>query len=93
MSIVLLFQHHTVVIDHAVRGDHSAAAVDQQQSSFGAVQAFQLLHPGTTAVQSHKMAASYGLQIGKVGDDRCLLAAVRQVDEVLDVSYYSRIRT
>ena len=33
------------------------------------------------------MAASYGFQIGKVGNDRCLLAAKREIDEVCDIGH------
>ena len=86
MSIVLLFQHHAVVIDHTVRGNDSSAAIDQQPGSFDTVQVFQFLHRGIAAIQIHKMAVPYGLQVREVGDDCGLLAAVCQVDKVFDIS-------
>ena len=85
MPVIELLQHYAVAVDHTVRGDRLAAAVDQQQGGFGAVQVFQLLRPGAAAIQVQKMAAPYGFQIGKVCNDRGLLAAEREIDEVFNV--------
>ena len=85
IPVVHLLQLHTVVVDYTVRGDRLAAAVDQQQGGFNAIQAFQFLHPGAAAVQIYKMAAPYSLQMGKVCDDRGPLGAEREIDEVLDI--------
>ena len=86
--VVDLLQHHTVVVDHTVRGDYSSAFSNQLQSDFGTIRihGFQPLCSGDVSIQSHKIVAPYGLQIGKVGDDCSLLAAECQVDKIFDIA-------
>jgi len=47
------------------------------------VQFVQFIHTCAAAVQVHVMVAADGGEVGKVGDDRGLLAAEGQVDEIL----------
>ena len=82
-AIVDLFQLHAVVVDHTV-GRHRAAAVfDEPPCGFLAIQRIQFLCFGTAAVQVHVVVAADGGEVGKVGNDRGLLAAEGQVDENL----------
>ena len=86
--IIERFQLHAVVVDHAVGGDHFAAAVDKQQSRFITVQTSKRLANGTATVDIHIVGAANSLQIRKVCDDRGLLAVEGQVDEIFDASQF-----
>ena len=50
-----------------------------------AVQFVQFIHACAAAVQVHVMVTADGGEVGKVGDDRDLLAAEGQVDEILQL--------
>ena len=58
-------------------------AFDELPCGFLAVQRVQLIHACAAAVQVHVVVAADGGEVGKVGDDRSLLAAEGQVDEIL----------
>ena len=84
-AVVDLFQLHAVVVDHTV-GRHRAAAVfDELPCDFLAVQRVQFIHACAAAVQVHVVVAANGGEVGKVGNDRGLLAAEGQVDEILQL--------
>ena len=85
IAVIGLIHLHAVVIDYAVAGDRSSAAVDEQDRGFRTVQILQLLNTGSTAVEIHVMLTTDLLQIGEVRDDRCLLTAEGQVDEVFQL--------
>ena len=82
-TVIDLLQLHSVVIDHAVGGDLAGCVVeDQIQCCLACIQSFQLLHGDAAAMQVHVVIPAYLLQVGKVCDDRGLLTAEGQVDEV-----------
>lgn len=81
LAIVVVFQLHVVVIDHAAGGDAGAFTVeDQIQRRPAGIQPFQLLSAAAPAVQGHIVPAANVLQIGKVCDDPGLLTPEGQVD-------------
>ena len=82
-TIVDLLQLHAVVVDHTVGCDRAAAAFDELPCGFLAIQRIQFLCFGAAAMQVHVMVAADGGEVGKVGNDRGLLAAEGQVDEIL----------
>ncbi len=84
-AVVDLLQLHAVVVDHAVGGDRAAAAFDEPPCGFLAVQRVQFIHTCAAAVQVHVVVAADRGEVGKVGDDRGLLAAEGQVDEILQL--------
>ena len=84
-AVVDLLQLHAVVVDHAVGGDCAVAVFDELPCGFLAVQRVQLIHACAAAVQVHVVVAADGGEVGKVGDDRSLLAAEGQVDEILQL--------
>ena len=80
--MVKLLQLHAVVVNHAVGGDRAAAVFDELPCDFLAVQRVQLIHACAAAVQVHVVVTANSGEVGKVGDDRSLLAAGGQVDEI-----------
>ena len=84
-AIVDLFQLHAVVVDHTVGRDRAAAAFNELPCGSLAVQRVQFIHACAAAVQVHVVVAADGGEVGKVGDDRGLLAAEGQVDEILQL--------
>ena len=84
MSVVGRFQFHAVAVDHAIRGDDSSSAVNQLEGGFFAVHCLVLVHRHCAAFQRHDMAFPDLLQVREVGDDRGMLAAEREIDQVLD---------
>lgn len=83
-AVIEFFQLHPIVIDHAVGGHIPIRVTDKLQSKMPGVQLFQLFGGGAPAVQGQIMIPPDLVQIGEVGNDRCLLAAEGQVDEILD---------
>ena len=67
-SIIERFQPHAVVVDHAVRGDHFAAAVDQPQCFSLPVQFGVFLRGHCTAAEVQAMHPAYPLQVIDIGD-------------------------
>jgi len=84
-SVVDLLQLHAVVVDHTVGGDRAAAAFDEPPCRFLTVQFVQLIHTCAAAVQVHVVVATNSGEVGKVSDDRGLLAAEGQVDEIFQL--------
>ena len=84
-AIVDLFQLHAVVVDHAVGRDRAAAAFNELPCGFLAVQFVQFIHTCAAAVQVHVVVTANSGEVGKVGNDRGLLAAEGQVDEILQL--------
>ena len=85
LSVIGLIHLHAVVIDHAVAGDRAATGIDEQDCGFHAIQILQFLNTCTAAIEIHIVVTANRLQIGKVGDDRGLLTAEGQVDEVFQL--------
>ena len=83
LSIVELRELHTVVINHAVACDGTFAAFNQKNCCFLTIQMFQFLGAGTSTVGIQIMAAANGCQVRKIRNNRCLLAAEGQVDQIL----------
>ena len=81
-AIVDLFQLHAVVVDHTIGRDRAAAVFDEPPYGFLSIQFVQFIHACTAAVQVHVMVAADGGEVGKVCNDRGLLAAEGQVDEI-----------
>jgi hypothetical protein len=84
-ALVKLLQLHAVVVDHAVGGDRAAAVFNELPHGFLAVQRIQFLCFGTASVQVHVMVTANSGEVGKVCNDRGLLAAEGQVDEILQL--------
>ena len=82
-ALVKLLQLHAVVVDHAVGRDRATAVFDELTGNFLAVQRVQLIHTCAASVQVHVVVTTDGSGVGKVGDDRGLLAAEGQVDKIL----------
>ena len=81
LAIVVVFQLHVVVIDHAAGGDAGAFTVeDQIQRRLAGIQPFQLLSRCSSRRSGHIVPAANVLQIGKVCDDPGLLTPEGQVD-------------
>jgi len=74
-ALVDLLQLHAVVVNHAVGRDRAAVAFDELPCQFLAVQRVQFIHACAAAVQVHVVDAANSVEVGKVGDDRGLLAA------------------
>ena len=91
-AIVDLFQLHAVVVDYAVGCDRAAAAFNEPSCRFLTVQFVQFIHTCAAAVQVHVVVAADGGEVGKVGDDRSLLAAEGQVDEILQLEQLQLVR-
>ena len=83
-AVIMLLQLHSVIIDHTVAGNCTAATVDEQDSSFFSVQILQFLCPGTAATQIHIMVTAYCIQIREVRDYCGLLTAEGQVNKIRD---------
>ena len=83
LSIVELRELHTVVINHAVACDGTFSAFNQKNCRFLTIQMFQLLGAGTSTVGIQIVAAANGCQVRKIRNNRCLLAAEGQVDQIL----------
>ena len=84
-AVVDLLQLHAVVVNHAVGGDRAAAVFDELPCRSLAVQFVQLIHTCAAAVQVHVVVTANSVEVGKVGNDRGLLAAEGQVDEILQL--------
>ena len=84
-SVVDLLQFHAVVVDYAVGRDRAAAAFDELPCGFLAVQRVQLIHACAAAVQVHVVVTANSGEVGKVSNDRGLLAAESKVDEILQL--------
>ena len=82
-TIIDLLQLHAVVIDHTVGRDSTVSIFDELTSRFLTVQRIQFLCLGTSSVQVHVVVTANSGEVGKVGNDRGLLAAEGQVDEIL----------
>ena len=90
-AVVDLLQLHAVVVDHAVGSDRAAAAFDEPPRGFLAIQRVQLIHTCAAAVQVHVVVTANSGEVGKVGDDRGLLAAEGQVDEILQLEKFQLV--
>ena len=90
-AVVDLLQLHAVVVDHAVGSDFAAAVFDEPPRSFLAIQFVQLIHTCAAAVQVHVVVTANSGEVGKVGDDRGLLAAEGQVDEILQFEKFQLV--
>ena len=84
-AFVDLLQLHAVVVDHTVGRHRAAAAFDEPPCGSLAVQRVQFIHACAAAVQVHVVVAADGGEVGKVSNDRGLLAAEGQVDEILQL--------
>ena len=91
-ALVKLFQLHAVVVDHTVGGDRAAAAFNELPCGFLSVQRVQFILACAAAVQVHVVVTANSGEVGKVGNDRGLLAAEGQVDEILQLEQLQLVR-
>lgn len=83
-AVIELLQFHPVIIDHAIRGNPSLKMIeDQVQSELAAIQPLELLDSAAPTLHRHVVLPPNGVQVGEVCDDRGLLAAKGQIDEIL----------
>ena len=83
-AVIELLQFHPVIIDHAIRGNPSFKMIeDQVQSELAAIQPLELLDSAAPTLHRHVVLPPNGVQVGEVCDDRGLLAAKGQIDEIL----------
>ena len=76
-------ESHIAVL-HAIRGNPSLKMIeDQVQSELAAIQPLELLDSAAPTLHRHVVLPPNGVQVGEVCDDRGLLAAKGQIDEIL----------
>ena len=85
MSVVDRLQLHAVIVDHAEGGDRFAAALYELEGVFSAIDGLVLIHGHRSAVHCNGVIFPDLLQVRKVCDNRCPLAAVCQVDKVRNI--------
>ena len=83
MPVVVLLQHHAVVVDHAIGGNHPTAALDEPEGLCFTIYRLVLVHRHPTAVQRHDVVLPDLLQIGEAGNHRGLLTAKGEIDKIL----------
>lgn len=77
-------QKQMAMIDHAIGGNPSLGMIeDQVQSELAAIQPLEFLDSAGPALHRHVVLPPNGVQVGEVCDDRGLLAAKGQIDEIL----------